>query len=82
MAAKPKLRHKNMQMRVCEDFWDLSANREAALIHESIHLEFIGNGAKDYAYGKERTLSLAKTNPVLAVKNVDSYKFFALGVRR
>lgn len=45
-------------------------------MHESSH--FLRNGGtKDYAYGHNDAMSLARNNPDEAVANADSHEYFA-----
>ncbi|KDQ08524.1 hypothetical protein BOTBODRAFT_138789 [Botryobasidium botryosum FD-172 SS1] len=68
------------EIYLCAAFWKAPArgtdSRAGTLIHESSHFWRIGS-TQDYAYGHPECESLAKRDPEEAVKNADSYEYFA-----
>jgi peptidyl-Lys metalloendopeptidase len=69
---------------LCEAFWDLSPtggySMASVIVHEESH--FIANGGTDdYEYGVDKCEKLAEEHPDRAVRNADSYMFFADDVR-
>lgn len=69
---------------LCRGFWDLSPTGDVSMasviVHEESH--FIANGGtEDYKYGADKCERLAEEHPDRAVRNADSYMFFADDVR-
>jgi peptidyl-Lys metalloendopeptidase len=44
------------------------------------HFTIVG-GTKDHTYGRLKCKTLARTNPLLALDNVDCFEFWAEGAR-
>jgi peptidyl-Lys metalloendopeptidase len=63
-----------------KNFWDATTplvghdSKAGTIIHELSHL--VG-GTGDKAYGTVNCSALAKSNPGKAVRNADSYEYFA-----
>lgn len=53
-----------------------SGTREGTLIHEASHF-LIAAGTDDHCYGRTTCAEMAKTDPDLALRNADSYQYYA-----
>ncbi|KAH9253308.1 hypothetical protein BASA81_008659 [Batrachochytrium salamandrivorans] len=74
-------RYRTKTVYLCGAFWSARAvggadSQAGVLIHELSHFNDIGK-TQDYVYGQSKCQSLAKNNPSRAIKNADSYEYFA-----
>ncbi|MEM7257664.1 MAG: M35 family metallo-endopeptidase, partial [Pseudomonadota bacterium] len=78
------LKSREFEIFICPRFWTaISVGRDSqagTLIHELTHF-FSVNGTSDHAYSTA-AVTLANENPQLAVRNADSYEYFAENVPR
>jgi len=65
---------------LCKVFWQVNLtgtdSQAGTLIHEMSHFDVVA-ATDDYVYGQTGAISLAKTDPDLAVNNADSHEYFA-----
>ena len=71
---------KAYEIYVCRDFFKLLTHgkdsQAAVIVHELSHF-YSTIGTKDYAYGYNTCLRLARDNPATAMRNADNYMFYS-----
>lgn len=55
-------------------------SRAGTIIHEMSHFSIAG-GTKDHAYGPDECKAPAKTDPLLALTNADTFEFYVEGAK-
>jgi len=68
------------EINLCHGFWELESSgtdsRPGVIVHEMSHFRVIAD-TDDVVYGKPSCKDLATNSPEQAIKNADSYEYFA-----
>lgn len=68
----------SLRIYLCTGFWNAPAegdeSKAGTMVHEHSHAT---SRTDDYEYGKRDCMTLARNNPVKAIRNADSYEYFA-----